>query len=192
GTTKPMHVIPCGVELPPIADEPEPGTVGFIGSLDFRPNQQAVEWILDELWPRVVARAPEARLTIAGSAPPAWLRRRVEIASDVDDAAAFMRRMSVIIAPLFAGGGMRIKVLDAMALAKPIVATPLGAGGIDVHPGRDILIAEDAGEFGEAVVRLLRDPAAATRIGNEARAMVAERYDSARLARELLTFYATL
>src|SRR5215212_412684 len=79
GTTKPIHVIPCGVELPPIADESEPGTVGFIGSLDFRPNQQAVEWILDELWPRVIERAPGARLTIAGSAPPAWLRKRVEI-----------------------------------------------------------------------------------------------------------------
>jgi len=100
--------------------------------------------------------------------------------------------MSVMIAPLFAGGGMRVKVLEAMALAKPIVATKLGAGGLDVEQGRDIVIADDADAFADAVARLLRDPRMAARIGNAARETVRSRYDNDVLARGLLNFYESL
>ena len=198
GCTRPMHVVPCGVSLPARAPQsPQPRTVGFIGSLDFRPNQDAVMWILDELWPRVVERMPDARLSIAGSSPPDALRRRarergVHLLGDVDDAEAFLRTMSVVIAPLFAGGGMRIKVLEAMALEKPVVATTIGAGGVDVQHGRDLLIADDVESFAGAVVRLLGDPHEAARLGLAARASVAERYDSDALAHGLLRFYEEL
>ncbi|HKR65183.1 MAG TPA: glycosyltransferase family 4 protein [Thermoanaerobaculia bacterium] len=198
GCTRPMHVVPCGVTLPDLGDSlPDPTRVGFLGSLDYRPNQNAVTWILDELWPRVVRRMPEARLSIAGSAPPDWLRDRaterdVELLADVPDAHAFMRRMSVLLAPLFAGGGMRIKVLEAMALGKPIVATALGAGGIEVEHERDILLAEESDAFADVVVRLLRDSTLAARIGNAARARVATLYDNDALARGLLRFYESL
>lgn len=195
GCTLPMHVVPCGVTLPALGGPaPQPGRVGFIGSLDFRPNQQAVSWILDELWPRVRERAPEARLAIAGSSPPEWLRRRndLELHANVDDAQAFVRGLSVFIAPLFTGGGMRIKVVEAMALARPVVATAIGAGGIAVEHEHDLLLAEDASSFAEAIVRLLRDPALAARIGAAARDTVATCYDSAALARGLLSFYASL
>lgn len=198
GCTRPMHVVPCSVLLPPLGNQ---GTavvpnsrVGFIGSLDFRPNQQAVIWMLDELWPRLRERVPEARLAIAGSSPPEWLRRRaadagIELQADVADAAAFVRGLAVFVAPLFAGGGMRIKVLEAMALAKPVVATAIGAGGIDVD---DLVIADNAPSFAEAVAELLRDPARAARIGAAARASVAARYDGDALALGLLTFYESL
>lgn len=198
GEAVPMFVAPCSMPLPELAsDEPERDSVGFIGSLDFRPNQEAVQWIVDELWPRVVQRAPEARLRIAGSSPPAELvrharERGVEIAANVADAQAFVRGLSVVIAPLFSGGGMRIKVLEAMALAKPIVATALGTGGIDAAHDRELLLAEDADAFADAVVRLLRDRALAARIGASARARVAERYDGLTIARGLLAFYESL
>jgi glycosyltransferase involved in cell wall biosynthesis len=198
GITRRMHVVPCGVKLdetPPDAGEAD--TIGFIGSLDFLPNQDAVRWILDELRPRVVAQAPHARLAIAGSAPPDWLQERaiaekLDLRANVADAAAFVRAQRVVIAPLFAGGGMRIKVLEAMALGKAIVATAIGAGGIDVRNGHDIVIADDAASFANAVVALLRDAALAARIGAAARATVAERYDSDALAADLLAFYAAL
>ncbi|HEV7571070.1 MAG TPA: glycosyltransferase family 4 protein [Thermoanaerobaculia bacterium] len=196
GATLPMHVVPCGVTKAERAhDTPIPNSVGFIGSLDFRPNQEAVEWIVDELWPRVIERAPEARLTIAGSSAPEWLQRRlsnIDFRGTVDDAMAFMKTMSVMIAPLFAGGGMRIKVLEAMALGKPVVATKLGAGGLDVAHGRDILIADDAASFADAVALQLRDSQTAVRIGDAARETVRSRYDNDVLARELLTFYESL
>lgn len=190
GSTRPMLVVPCGI-TPSDAALPEPGTVGFIGSLDFRPNQEAARWIIDELGPRV----PQARLLIAGSGAPDWLRARgsnVEILGEIPDAQAFLRRMSVVIAPLFAGGGMRIKVLEAMALAKAIVATTLGAGGIEVENGRNIFIADDVTSFADAVNRLLREPETATRIGNAARKTVRNLYDNDRLARGLLRFYESL
>lgn len=97
-----------------------------------------------------------------------------------------------MIAPLFAGGGMRIKVLEAMALAKPVVATPLGAGGVNVRHGRDILLANDVQSFAEAVALLLRDADIAARIGGAARETVAAHYDSDTLARGLLKFYEAL
>jgi glycosyltransferase involved in cell wall biosynthesis len=196
GGTRPMHVVPCGVAVAePTREAPIPNSVGFIGSLDFRPNQEAVGWIVEALWPLVIERAPHARLSIAGSGVPEWLRRRmtgVDFRGTVDDAKAFMNTMSVMIAPLFAGGGMRIKVLEAMALSKPIVATTLGAGGLDVEHGRDILIADDAASFADAVGLLLRDPATAARIGDAARETVRSRYDNDVLARGLLTFYESL
>lgn len=190
GVTPPMYVVPCGVTVNPASDAARPGTVGFIGSLDFLPNQDAVRWILDELWPRVVEQEPAARLSIAGSSPPAWLRERVH--GDIADAVMFFRENAVIIAPLFAGGGMRIKVLEAMALGKAVVATTIGAGGIDVEDGRDIVLADDAASFANAVVRLLREPGTAARIGEAARAKAAQRYDSDTLARGLLRFYESL
>jgi glycosyltransferase involved in cell wall biosynthesis len=197
GSTRPIHVVPCGVavaEAQHVA-APIPNSVGFIGSLDFRPNQEAVEWIVSELWPRVIERVTEARLSIAGSSAPEWLRRRmrnVDFRGTVDDAAAFMNTMSVMIAPLFAGGGMRIKVLEAMALAKPVVATQLGAGGLEIEHGRDILIAGDAESFADAVARLLRDRQLAARIGDAARETVRSRYDNDLLARGLISFYESL
>jgi glycosyltransferase involved in cell wall biosynthesis len=196
GCTRLIHVVPCGVTVPEsTSGAPIPNSVGFIGSLDFRPNQEAAEWIAGELWPRVLERVPEARLSIAGSSAPEWLRRRmtnIDFRGTVDDATAFMDSMSVMIAPLFAGGGMRIKVLEAMALGKPIVATKLGAGGLDVEHGREILIADDAAAFADAVALLLRDPQAAARFGNAARETVSTRYDNDVLARGLLSFYESL
>ena len=210
GCTRPMHVAPCGVELQNLGGDPEPNTAGFIGSLDFRPNQETAKWLVDELWPRVLKRMPEAKLLIAGKSPvgeqafspvksvpdrrgrlsPHW--NSIEFLGQVPDADAFMRRMSVILAPLFAGGGMRIKVLEAMALGRPVVATALGAGGIEFENGCDIVIAEDADSFADAVVRLLRDPESAARIGSAAREKVASRYDSDAIGRELLSFYQSL
>jgi len=191
GCTVPMHVVPCGVRRPTTSYDALGGsTVGFIGSLDFRPNIQAVDWILTKLWPLVVERVCDAKLLIAGSSPPERLRPFV--LADIEDANAFLQDVSVFIAPLFAGGGMRIKVLEAMAMGKPIVATALGAGGIDVTHDHDILLAEDASSFADAVVRLLREPDTASRIGAAARETVINRYESDALARGLLRFYESL
>ena len=195
GCTKPIYVVPCGVVLPtPDSQLPTPGTIGFIGSLDYRPNQDAVRWILEELWPRIVARVPDAKLSIAGSSPPDSLRREVEgrgidFQPNVADPNAFVRRLAVVLAPIRAGGGMRIKILEAMALGKPVVATTLGASGMDA---KDVVIADDPDAFADAVAHLLRDPEAASRLGAAGREHVARVYDSDTLAAGLLSFYEGL
>src|SRR5205085_6968937 len=130
GCTRPIFVLPGGVELDdaPI-DRGIANTAGFLASLDYRPNQEAALWIADEL------RVPSTQLHIAGSRAPEWLRARlrgVNFHGEVDDANAFIRGMRVMLAPIFSGGGMRIKILAAMAAGKPVVATTIGAEGIDV------------------------------------------------------------
>jgi glycosyltransferase involved in cell wall biosynthesis len=199
GATRPSLVLPCGIDTrePVPAAEIDRYRVYFIGSMRYRPNQEAVRWLADQVWPRVMALEPRARLTIAGSGFPAALRehliqRAIDVASDVPDVRAFSAPFRAMLAPLFSGSGMRIKVLEAMALGKPVIATPLGAGGIDVTSGENILLANDPAELAQHVVRCMNDDALAQRIGNAARALVVERYDADVLARKLLGFYEEL
>jgi glycosyltransferase involved in cell wall biosynthesis len=206
GAAKPALVVPCGVEVAATALETDPYRVYFVGSMQYRPNQEAVRWLADEVWPRVMARARAPRppmagykptLLCAGSGFPAALRadlesRGIEVAADVPDLAAFAAPFRTMLAPLFSGSGMRIKVLEAMAQGKAVIATTLGAGGIDVTPGENILIADDADAFAEHVIRCMEDDALAQRIGAAARTLATTRYDSNALARQLLAFYEEL
>lgn len=199
GATRPSMVLPCGIDT----SEPLPQAdvdrhrLYFIGSMLYRPNQEAVRWLADEVWPRVIALKPRARLTVAGSDFPETLRaqlatRGIEVAADVPDIRAFAAPFRALLAPLFSGSGMRIKVLEAMALGKPVIATPLGAGGIDVTHGENILIANDTDAIARHVVDVIQDDALAERIGSAARALVLDRYDADALARQLLAFYERL
>jgi Glycosyltransferase len=209
GCTQPIHVLPGGVDL----DRGEPAgeaagatrftarieraeepsrAVGFLGSLDYRPNQEAALWIAEELRPRL-----EAEIHAGGSNAPDWLRAKltssgVIFAGHVADAATFIQPMRVMIAPLFSGGGMRIKILEAMAHGKAVVATTLGAAGIDVRHGENILLADDPAAFASAVSELLRDPSRARSIGDAGQRLVASRYSTDTLASGLLAFYEEL
>lgn len=203
GVAAPSFVLPCGVDLaawpPPAggAAAGDPLSAYFLGSMLYRPNRQAVEWIVDRLWPLVAAREPRLRLTVAGSAMPADLARRLAAAgiaavADVADSRAFAAPFGIAVAPLFAGSGMRVKLLEAMALAKPIVATPLGARGIVAAPGEELLLADDAEGFADALVRCARDRALAARLGAGARRRVESDYDAGRLVAGLAAFYRSL
>jgi glycosyltransferase involved in cell wall biosynthesis len=196
GAAKPSLVLPCGIDTRapvPIA-EIDRHRVYFIGSMGYRPNQEAVRWLADEAWPRVLALEPRARLTAAGSGFPGDLRdhlvqRGIDVAADVPDVRAFSAPFRAMLAPLFSGSGMRIKVLEAMSYGKPVIATPLGAGGIEVTSGENILLADDPTELAQHVVHCMNDDALAERIGSAARSLVVERYDADVLARQLLAFY---
>jgi len=184
GARRPSLVLPCGIDMsqPLPRAEVDRYSVYFIGSMRYRPNQEAARWLVDEVWPRVLALEPRARLTLAGSGQ----------GEDIADIRTFSAPFRAMLAPMFSGSGMRIKVLEAMALGKPVVATPLGAGGIDVTPGENILIAEDADAMARHVVDVIHDDVLAQRIGDNARALVAERYDADQLAQCLLDFYKRL
>lgn len=191
GCTLPMHVLPGGVELEAVEHgTARPDAVGFLGSLDYPPNQEAALWIADELRPR----AAGAQIRVGGSNAPPWLRARLGdlLDADVPDARAFIRSMSVMVAPIFAGGGMRIKILEAMARGRPVVATTVAASGLAVRHGENIVIADDAASFAEAVTSLLREPARGRAIGDAGRRLVEAQYATEPLARELLAFYEKL
>lgn len=197
GGSCPMYVLPGGVEVEQRAvdrAEERDGAAGFLGSLDYRPNQEAALWLAEELRPRLAAHAT---LHVAGSRAPRWLQERLAVPGvvfhgEVADAQAFMREMRVMLAPILSGGGMRIKILEAMAAGKAVLSTAIGAEGIDVANGENIVIADDPAAFAAAVEALLADAPRAHAMGDAARTLVATRYSTDALARGLLAFYEEL
>jgi glycosyltransferase involved in cell wall biosynthesis len=197
GATCPMFVLPGFVESEGKTHERanvRRNSVGFLGSLDYLPNQEGALWLAEQVQPRLAA---DREICIAGSRAPQWLRDRfnasaVHFRGEVPDAAAFLGEMSVIAAPIFSGGGMRIKILEAMAAGRPVISTTIGAEGIDICDGENIVIADDVDSFVAAIESLLDDPARAAAIGEAGRKFVEARYSGEALTRELLRFYEEL
>ncbi len=160
-----VTVVPTGVDLAeyrPDPDAPEPGpVVTFVGAMDWEPNVDGVEYFASEIWPAIRAEVPEARLRIVGRNPDRrvkkWVSESIEITGRVPSVVEHLRQSAVVIVPLRIGGGTRLKIYEAMATAKAVVSTTVGAEGLDVHHGRDIMLADDARSFAQAVIMLLRD-----------------------------------
>jgi len=154
--------IPTGVDvdyfMPMTSHPPEP-TVVFVGSMDWLPNQDAVEFFVASVLPRIRAEIP-VRFVVAGRNPPAAMRalEGVHVTGTVDDIRPYLRDAHVCVVPLRVGGGTRIKIFEALAMGKAVVSTSVGAEGLPVTDGRDILLADDPALFASAVVRLLTDP----------------------------------
>ena len=195
GVKVPIHVMPVGLDMAQyslVEAAPDPDTVFLIGALDWKPNVQAVAWFVRRVWPYVKEMHPRARCVIAGKRMPegflAPLPAGVEAVGEVPDAHVFMRAHHVMAVPLLAGSGFRVKILEGMALGKPIVSTTVGAEGIEVTPGQDILIADDPEGFARHVATLMKDPHRAQKIGAAARHTVERRYDIRRIYRDLFGF----
>ncbi len=150
-----------GETIPPPTDAK---TVLFLGSYLYPPNRDAARWLAREIWPRVRARHPEARLVLAGTDPRRRIARfanpalGIETPGFVEDAVAVTRQATLTVVPLRIGGGVRLKILEALANERPLVATPLGAEGLSLTPGEHALTAESAEDIAEAVAGLLADP----------------------------------
>ena len=174
-----VHVVPNGVALPDtLRPEHAKPTVVFAGTLDYPPNVNAVAFAAAGVWPRVRAAVPEARWVIAGRRPAAAIRAMdgrdgVEVRADVLDMPAELQAAWVAIAPMRTGVGLKNKVLEAWACARPVVLTPLATNGLALPPGHAGLVQADADSMADAVVTLLRDDAARQRLGDAACAMVA-------------------
>lgn len=163
------------------SDPPPDGrTVVFFGLLSTFPNLDGVGFFVREIWPRIVARRPDARCRIIGrGAPPsiqALAGPQIEITGLVSDLRPYLASAAALVVPLRIGGGTRLKIVEGMAMARPIVSTTLGAEGIDAVPERDILIADDGEAFAAAVLRLLGDPGLGARLGGSARKLAVEKY----------------
>ncbi len=197
GATVPMFVHPSGIDLERYTlngGEPaKPQVVGFIGSLDWLPNLEGVRWFLKEVWPRVLQQEPHAIFNIAGRNMPASIenlqQRGVEVAGEVPDALAFMQQQQVLVVPLFSGSGMRIKIVEAMALGKCVLSTSIGAEGIAITDGDNLLLANDAESFAVQLIELMRQPETVARVGSQARASIEREYDNRALSEKLLAFY---
>jgi glycosyltransferase involved in cell wall biosynthesis len=186
----PITVVPTGVDTEQYKVVPSvlgiPPLVVFTGSMDWKPNIDAMEYFCNEIWPVVLADFPDARFQIVGRTPNARVRRlasaSVEVTGTVASVIDYLRAATVVIVPLRIGGGTRLKIFEAMAMAKAIVSTSIGAEGLDVTDGRDLLIADSAHLFADSILRLLRDREL-RRSYEQAAAALAARYDWSQIAR---------
>jgi len=152
--------------------------ITFLGGLHWPPNAQGILWFAHKVFPQIRAQIPEALLTVIGKDPPAGLAGDgVEITGYVTDLTPYLTETAAFIVPLHAGGGMRVKILDAWSWGLPIVSTTIGAEGIDVEPGHDILIADSPTDFARTIIRIMKDPDVAQLLGQNGRRTVVEKYD---------------
>jgi glycosyltransferase involved in cell wall biosynthesis len=185
-----VTVVANGVDTdyyrPPPA-EPESDALVFTGSMDWRPNQDAIRWFIDAVHPRLRLRTAY-RLFVVGRSPPKWLRDRaslppeVTVTGSVDDVRPFIAQSSGYVVPLLAGGGSRLKILEAFAMGRAVVSTTVGAEGLDVTPEEHLLLADTPDEFVEAILRVLSDRTLRGRLGAAGRALVEDRYGWERIA----------
>jgi glycosyltransferase involved in cell wall biosynthesis len=180
-TTIPICVDP--EEKPLIERVPTPRTIIHLGTMFWPPNVEGTLWFAQEVWPRVVAQVPEATFTVVGKDPPAAIRNvqfaisNVEVTGYLADPTPYLRQTAIFIVPLRSGGGMRVKILDAWCWGVPIVSTTIGAEGIAVRDGDNILIADTAEAFAQAVIRLLQEPTLGEWLRENGRRWVEERYN---------------
>jgi glycosyltransferase involved in cell wall biosynthesis len=159
-----IAVVPTGVDLEqyrPDQSGREPGqVVMFVGAMDWESNIDAVEYFCAEVWPIVLKSAPDARFRIVGRNPDNRVRnlasQSVEVTGRVAAVIDQLREAAVVVVPLRIGGGTRLKIYEAMAAGKAIVSTTVGAEGLDVHPGRDIVLADVPSAFAEGITKLLQ------------------------------------
>lgn len=153
----------------------------FTGSMDWRANQDAIQWFIDDIHPILVAQG-DYRFHVVGREPPAWLRDpsrvppQIVVTGGVDTVLPFIAGAAVYVVPLRVGGGSRLKILEALAMAKPVVSTNVGAEGLDVTHGEDIVIADDANAFAAAIHGLWRDEDVRQRLGCAGRALIERQY----------------
>jgi polysaccharide biosynthesis protein PslH len=186
-----VTVVPTGVDLAQYRPAPNPldtsaPLVTFVGAMDWEPNVDGVEYFCAEVWPAIKAEVPQARLRIVGRNPDRRVQKwasnsinndnSIEVTGRVPSVVEHLRQSAVIIVPLRIGGGTRLKIYEAMATGKAVVSTTIGAEGLDVHHGHDIMLADDPRSFAQAVIMLLRDPELRRRYENAA-AETAARYD---------------
>ncbi len=196
---KPMMLSETGTNISePVNDPASTGLrVGFIGALNWQPNLDGLRWFLAGVWPRVQRTMPDATFHIAGRGVQKnakhWLAgKNVFLEGEVEDANRFMRSMTVMIAPLFAGSGLRIKIIEAMSLGMTVVATPVAAEGLPVEDHRELLIGTDAVSFCDTLTSALSDPGLRATMGANARKLVRDRFDNLKQTSLLLAFYKKL
>jgi glycosyltransferase involved in cell wall biosynthesis len=189
-------VVPNGVDadfFSPIHRRPEPFTLIFFGTMSYYPNADAALYFLREVMPLLRPSYPSLRLLIVGYSPPAAVRRLagpdVIVTDFVDDVRPYLARASAVVVPLRIGGGTRLKVLEAMAMAKPVISTTLGVEGIAVTNERDVLTGDGAQALATQIRRVLDDEDYGNSLGSAARRLVEGDYEWSASARKLETLY---
>ena len=177
-----IEVIPNGVNLSDyeaIGEKPETDSLIFTGSFKYRPNYEAMLWFVREVYPRVAAEVPGVQLVITGDNAnlPFPKGNNIHLTGFVDDVRPLIASAWISLAPLWYGGGTRLKILEAMALRTPVIATSKGAEGLEVRNGEHLFMADSPEDFANMTVRLLKEPGLRKQLVANAYELVCEKYD---------------
>lgn len=183
-----IEVIPNGIDLArfrPQELKRDPCTLLYVGNFAYAPNQDAARILAEQVLPRVRQALPQARLQLVGANPPVWLRDlerdHLEVTGRVPDVAPYLARATAFVCPLRMGAGLKNKVLEALAMGIPVVATPLSLDGIDTRHGQSALVA-GSDDIAAATIDLLGDPALRERLSRGGQALIQAQYSWERTA----------
>ncbi len=195
-----------GAEVTPIGVDqshyqPDFGTfekdlsISFIGSLDWMPNQEGLQWFLKEVWPKAIQQFPNLKLHIAGRNAPDWIlnlkQKNIIVHGEVASAADFVNAHALTVVPLLSGSGMRAKILEGMALGKVVLTTSIGLEGIDARHQKEVLLADTAEDFLKQIQYCHEHKERLIEIGKRAHTFITQRYDNLQVARRLAETYKT-
>ena len=195
-TSKPVIDIPFGVypeEFTPKYEIEGKPKFYHIGSMNWMPNEEGIRWFINEVLPKTMEKVPDFVYHLAGRNMPEWLTAmndpHVDVVGEVPDAKAFVANHDVAIVPLLSGSGIRIKIIESMAMGKTVITTRVGAEGILYDEEVNIIIAENKAKMVEAIRAINENPQIAVKIGQAARRLVEETYDNRKIIARLLMFY---
>jgi glycosyltransferase involved in cell wall biosynthesis len=169
-----------------------PHEVAFTGSMDWLPNEDAIQWFTSEILPRIKQRLPDFKLTVVGRNPyPSLLELAkresgIEVTGRVPDVRPYIERAAAYVVPIRIGGGTRLKIYEAMAMGRPLVSTTIGAEGLPIEDGKDLLLADDPQAFADTVVKVLTDAELARRVGETGARTVRERFGWGKVSAQFL------
>lgn len=197
------EVVPNGVDLDYFVPAPHgttqvPDSLVFVGGLSWYPNASAIRFFLNSVWPLLIARRPTIRFNIIGRAPPSDIIRaaeqdsRIKLLGFLDDIRPVVHQSMVYVCPIFDGGGTKLKMLDAMAMGKAIVAHPVACEGLRLTPGYQVLSASTPIEFALQIIKLMESPETRQQLELRAREHVHNHFSVITIGRALSDIYATL
>lgn len=185
-----LEIAPNAISIPPVQPITSEPTLLLLGSFHYPPNTDAANFLIEEVLPLIRRSRPDTKLIVAGINPHhirsyATGAENVEFTGFVDDLDALYARARIACCPIFSGGGTRIKMIEAAAYGKPIIATTIGAEGLEMQPEQDFLLANSAQEFAEACLQLLENEQRCQQLGTSARAFVTQHYDVAAISQHI-------
>ncbi|HRT14228.1 MAG TPA: glycosyltransferase family 4 protein [Bacteroidales bacterium] len=193
----PATTIPFGVDLQNYKPEDyipsDNPSLFHLGSLDWQPNLEGIQWFLDEIWYEIVEHFPNLTFTIAGRHIPQSIADKgypnVNVVGEIENVNEFMLSHDIMIVPILAGSGIRVKIIEGMALGKTIITTPIGAEGLEIEHGKNIFIASNAEEFIAALQQCLNTPDICKIIGENARNFVMLKHNNEVITKKIESFY---
>ena len=192
-----MEEIPLTTQYKPVEGVvPEPNSIFHLGAMDWQPNINGIEWLLDEVWPLVEEQNSHCKLYLAGRNMPtavySYAKNNIVVEGAIDNAIAYMSSKQIMAVPLFSGSGVRVKIIEGMALGKAIIATPMAVEGLSVSHKKNIYIAGNAKQFVDAILYLLYNPDFAKQLGTNAAAYADAHHRPAVVIDKLVDFISSI